>query len=37
MTLPLDLLLLSRVLDEKTITPTSYTATNDLTDPVFTT
>lgn len=35
MTLPLNLLLFSRVLDEKTITPTSYTATNDLTTPGF--
>lgn len=35
MTLPLDLLLFSQVLDEKTITPTSYTATNDLTTPGF--
>lgn len=35
MTLPLNLLLFSRVLNEKTITPTSYTATNDLTTPGF--
>lgn len=35
MTLPLNLLLFSHVLDEKTITPTSYTATNDLTTPGF--
>ena len=35
MTLPLNLLLFSRVLDEKTITTTSYTATNDLTTPGF--
>lgn len=35
MTLPLNLLLFSRVLDEKTITPTSYTAMNDLTTPGF--
>ena len=35
MTLPLNLLLFSRVLDEKTITPTSYMATNDLTTPGF--
>lgn len=35
MTLPIDLLLFSRVLCEKTITPTSYTATNDLTTPGF--
>lgn len=35
MTLPLNLLLFSRVLDEKTITPTSFTATNDLTTPGF--
>lgn len=35
MPLPLNLLLFSRVLDEKTITPTSYTATNDLTTPGF--
>lgn len=35
MTLPLNLLLFSRVLDEKTITPTSYTSTNDLTTPGF--
>lgn len=32
---PLDILLFSHVLDEKTITPTSYTASNDLTDPGF--
>ena len=35
MTLPLNLLLFSHVLDEKTITPTSYTAMNDLTTPGF--
>lgn len=35
MTLPLNLLLFSHVLDEKTITPTSFTATNDLTTPGF--
>lgn len=35
MTLPLNLLLFSRVLDEKTITPTSLTATDDLTTPGF--
>lgn len=35
MTLPLNLLLFSRVLDEKTITPTSFTAANDLTTPGF--
>ena len=35
MTLPLNLLLFSHVLDEKNITPTSYTATNDLTTPGF--
>ena len=35
MTLPLDLILFSQVLDEKTITPTSYTVTNDLTTPGF--
>lgn len=35
MTLPLNLLLFSRVLGEKTITPTSYTVANDLTTPGF--
>ena len=35
MALPLNLLLFSHVLDEKTIVPTSYTATNDLTQPGF--
>lgn len=35
MTLPLNLNLFSRLLNEKTITPTSYTATNDLTLPGF--
>lgn len=35
MTLPLNLLLFSRVLDEKTITPTSYTVMDDLTTPGF--
>lgn len=35
MTLPLNLLLFSHVLGEKTITPTSYTAMNDLTTPGF--
>lgn len=35
MTLPLNLLLFSRVMCEKTITPTSYTATDDLTTPGF--
>lgn len=35
MTLPLNLNLFSRLLNEKTITPTSYTAANDLTLPGF--
>lgn len=35
MTLPLNLNLFSRLLNEKTITPTSYTAPNDLTLPGF--
>ena len=35
MTLPLNLNLFSRFLNEKTITPTSYTAMNDLTLPGF--
>lgn len=35
MTLPLNLNLFSRVLNAKTITPTSYTAMNDLTTPGF--
>lgn len=35
MSLPLNLLLFSRVLNAKTITPTSYTAMNDLTTPGF--
>ena len=35
MTLPLNLNLFSRLLNEKTITPTSFTATNDLTLPGF--
>lgn len=35
MTLPLNLLLFSHVLDAKIITPTSYTVANDLTTPGF--
>lgn len=35
MTLPLNLNLFSRLLNEKTITPTSLTVTNDLTLPGF--
>lgn len=35
MTLPLNLLLFSHVLDAKTITPTSYTAMDELTNPGF--